>query len=139
MRNALVLFLAIAAWLVGAQARAGENARVALSYEDDGQAAAREVWRRRVARARMEYEAFADRAVQIYLSYAPPPPEKRVGRVAAILQDPTLRKGDIYAAADGFLIFRGRAAAAHAPSDFAPLPEERARKLSLAIAPARSP
>lgn len=139
MRNALALVLATAAWLSAvpsAPAQAEEYNRFALSYGDDGQAVVRDAWRRRVQRARQDYDAFAARAVEVYLSYAPPAPEKRAPRVTTIMRDPTLRAGDIYAAADGFLIFRGRVAEAHTDSDFAPLPDERARKFSLAIAPA---
>ncbi|WP_424361095.1 hypothetical protein [Methylocystis parvus] len=123
--------------MASAPAHAQEN-RFALSYGDDGQAPAHTAWRRRVERARLDYDAFAARAVEVYLSYAPPAPrEKRAPGVTTIMRDPTLRAGDIYAATDGFMVFRGRAAAAHAPADFTPLPDERARKLSLAIAPAR--
>ncbi|WP_457798924.1 hypothetical protein [Methylocystis sp. S23] len=81
----------------------------------------------------MDYEAFAERALKKYLSLATGSPEGRQSPVASILGDPTLRSGDIYAAAKGFMIFRGRAAPTHRASDFAPMPAGRARELSLAI------
>lgn len=139
MRNALALTVAVAAWLSAAPgAHSQENTHFALFIGGDGQAPARDAWRRRVQRARMEYDAFAARAVQVYLSYAPPAaPEKHAAHVMTIMRDPTLRAGDIYAAADGFLVFKGRIAGAHTASDFAPMPDERARGLSLAIGAAR--
>ncbi|WP_442755011.1 hypothetical protein ACNHKD_18835 [Methylocystis sp. JAN1] len=140
MRNAAALFLAIAAWLAAAASApaCAQESRVALFYGgEDGRAAARDAWRRRVSRARSDYEAFAGRAVQVYLSFLNPAPERKAPRPTSILRDPTLRAGDIYAAPDGFMVFRGRIAGAHQPSDFAPMSDERARKLSLAIGTGR--
>jgi hypothetical protein len=138
MRNAFAPAFAIAAVLLplSPQSSSATEAGFGLSYSAQSARprAASEAWRARVARGRMDYEAFAARAVRKYLFLAPGPHERGAAKAeTSIMQDPTLRAGDIYAATDGFLVFRGRTAPLHLPTDFSPMPEATARDLSLAI------
>jgi hypothetical protein len=139
MRIAFAPAFAIAAVFhaLSPQASSATEAGFGLSYAAQAARprAASEAWQARVARGRMDYETFAARAVQKYLFLAPRPHERRAaGKTdTSIMQDPTLRAGDIFAATDGFLVFRGRTSPSHLPTDFAPMPQATARDLSLAI------
>jgi hypothetical protein len=136
MRHAFALAFAIAAFFATwTPASHAQESRFVLSYGAEGRPG--EPWRARIERGRMEYEAFAERALKKYLFFATGLRDGRATGATSIMRDPTLRSGDIYAAATGFLIFRGRAASIHRPSDFAPLPDAKARELSLAIGAAR--
>lgn len=139
MRYALAPVLAIAALALCPGASGAGEAVPATPYGTQAarpRTAAQEAWQARIARGRMDYEAFVARALRKYMFVSAPPRDARADKTETpILQDPTLRAGDIYAAADGFRVFRGRAAATHLPADFAPMPQTTARDLSLAMDP----
>ncbi|QGM96658.1 hypothetical protein [Methylocystis parvus] len=141
MRYAVAFRFALAAFSVVASpwTSCAQESGFAISYgiANERVDPAGRTWTARVARARMGYEAFAARAIQKFLLRANLPRERTGLDAVAIMDDPTLRVGDIYAGANGFMIFRGRLGLTHKTSDFAPMPAARARKLSLAIAPAQ--
>lgn len=103
-----------------------------------GAGAQSEIWRGRVERARRRYEAYAARAYRNYLIFSGAPlrdatAARMDSTLAPILNDPTLRRDDIYVAEDGFLVFRGASGPPYLPDDFRRMPEARAGALSLKI------
>jgi hypothetical protein len=80
--------------------------------------AGRTAWLERVEQARARYEAFAAqarlsiRAKVIEPGVAAPP------RATGILEDPTLRRGDVVVTSDGLMVFRGGRNFPHTSRDF---------------------
>jgi hypothetical protein len=79
----------------------------------------RAAWLERVDRARTRYEAFATGA---RLSIHPKVIEPGVApRSTGILDDPTLRRGDVVVTSDGLMVFRGSRGFPHTFGDFDPV------------------
>jgi hypothetical protein len=79
----------------------------------------RAAWLERVERARARYEAFAAGA---RLALHPKVIEPGVApRSTGLLDDPTLRRGDVVVTSDGLMVFRGSRAFPHTFGDFDPV------------------
>jgi hypothetical protein len=79
----------------------------------------RAAWLERVDRARVRYEAFATGA---RVSIHPKVVEPGVApRSTGILDDPTLRRGDVVVTSDGLMVFRGLRGFPHTFGDFDPV------------------
>ena len=86
----------------------------------------RAAWLERVEQARARYEAFAAQArlaihPKVIEPGLPPPP-----RATGILDDPTLRRGDVVVTSDGLMVYRGSRRFPHSFSDFDPVPSPAA-------------
>jgi hypothetical protein len=92
--------------------------------------AGRMAWLERVEQARARYEAFAAQArlsihpKVIEPGVAPPP------RASGILEDPTLRRGDVVVTSDGLMVFRGGRGLPHSARDFDPVASPAAARAS---------
>jgi hypothetical protein len=79
----------------------------------------RAAWLERVEQARARYEAFAAGA---RLTIHPKVAEPGVApRTTGILDDPTLRRGDVVVTSDGLMVFRGSRGFPHTFGDFDPV------------------
>ena len=79
----------------------------------------RTAWLERVELARSRYEAFATRA---RLALHPTVKEPGVAPTrTSILDDPTLRRGDVVVTSEGLLVFRGARRFPYTPADFDPV------------------
>jgi hypothetical protein len=68
------------------------------------------------------------RAPRIEVSAKPAPyvaPPVMPGPLGKFLRDPTLRRGDVVATADGLMVFRGSSGSRHASKDFVPVTQAR--------------
>jgi hypothetical protein len=81
--------------------------------------ASRAAWLERVEQARARYEAFA---TQARLSLHPKVIESGVTpRPTGILDDPTLRRGDVVVTSEGLMVFRGTRGFPRTSGDFDPV------------------
>jgi hypothetical protein len=84
----------------------------------------RAAWLDRVEQARSRYEAFATRA---RLAIHPKVIEPGVAPTrTGILDDPTLRRGDVIVTSEGLMIFRGARRFPYTPGDFDPVASREA-------------
>lgn len=84
----------------------------------------RTAWLQRVEEARARYEAFGARA---RLAIHPKVTEPGVAPArTGILDDPTLRRGDVIVTSEGLMVFRGARRFPYTPSDFDPVPSSPA-------------
>jgi hypothetical protein len=90
----------------------------------------RTAWLERVEQARARYDTFAAQArlsihpKVIEPGVAPPP------RVTGILDDPTLRRGDVVVTLEGLMVFRGGRGLPHTSRDFDPVASPAAARAS---------
>jgi len=81
----------------------------------------REQWQQRIEAARRRSEDFVANA-RTQTPVAPPPDRSETEASDRVVNDPTLRHGDIVSTGRGFFVFTGRDEE-HQSSDFQPLPK----------------
>jgi hypothetical protein len=112
-RCSCVSALAIAPALAQSPSEAIREGRSSLG------AANRAAWLDRVEQSRARYEAFAARA---RLAIHPAIIEPGVAPTrTGILDDPTLRRGDVIVTSEGLMVFRGGRRFPYTPADFDPV------------------
>jgi hypothetical protein len=90
--------------------------------------AGRTAWLERVEAARARYEAFAAQA-RLALHPKIAEPGAAPGRTN-ILDDPTLRRGDVVVTSDGLMVFRGARRLPYSSADFDPVASPAAARAS---------
>ena len=118
-RSAFIATLVIA-WLCGgaaAQNAASEGGAPSAPERRDDPTESPS-WRDRVAAARERHAAWLACVSAKLSSCAPTPSEEREDPMERLLNDDTLRPGDIVSTPEGLKVFRGQAGAPHRLEDF---------------------